>query len=262
MFDKEFNIMKEAILYVGDNIFLKGASKKTSKGKADYFTDKDIACEKYIIDTIKSNFLNDNIISEETNSYNDLKNRSWIIDPIDGTLNYMNGLKECGIQVAFYANGECQFAIIYLPYFKELYFAKKGEGAFLNDKKLDISPVEIKDAMIDMDIHSTDLEIVKLQNNIIYKLVPDILKIRMFGAACYNFVVVATSKTSAHILVGKKLNVWDTMPGLFICKEAGANTVDIQYNGYNIVIAADTEMLIELIVKIIKEEIDKLISNN
>ena len=58
MFDKEFNIMKEAILYVGDNIFLKGASKKTSKGKSDYFTDKDIACEKYIIDTIKSNFLN------------------------------------------------------------------------------------------------------------------------------------------------------------------------------------------------------------
>ena len=45
----------------------------------------------------------------------------------------MNGLKECGIQVAFYANGECQFAIIYLPYFKELYFAKKGEGAFLKN---------------------------------------------------------------------------------------------------------------------------------
>ncbi len=258
MFEKEYEIMKKAVRYVGDNIFLDHAKTITSKGAFDYFTDKDIECEKYIIDTIKKNFPNDNIVSEETNSQNEVKNRSWIIDPIDGTLNYMYDLPICGVQVAFFADNDYQFSFIYLPYIKEFYYAIKGRGAFLNDKRIENSPVETKDALVDIDLHTRDTIVAKMELDSIYELLPHVLRIRMSGSACFSLSKTASSCFGAHLIVAKKLNPWDIMPGLLICKESQKFITDEIYKDYRLIIVAQTKELQSLLENIFKKNIDKM----
>ena len=258
MFENEFEIMKKAILYVGDNIFLNHANTISSKGEFDFVTDKDYECEKYIIDKIKANFPDDNIVSEETNSHNEIKNRSWIIDPIDGTLNYMYNIPICGVQVAFFADNDYQFSFVYLPYIKELYYAIKEKGAYLNDRKLQNSPIETIDALVDIDLHDRNNSVVKMELDSIFELVPHVLRIRMNGSACYSLVKTASSSFGAHLIVDKKLNPWDIMPGLLICKESQKFITDEIYKGYRLIIVAQTKELQTLLENIFKKNIDKM----
>lgn len=256
MFEKEFKILQKAILYVGKHIFIKGAKSKTLKGNFDYFTDKDVACEKYLIDTIKRYFPNDNIVSEESNYKNNLVDRSWVIDPIDGTLNYMNGLKDCCVQLAFYANGETQFSFVYIPFEKEFYYAINGKGAYLNGKRLTVDKnKKIQECL--MAVCTTKKEkVIHMTHDLLYSLQDRILTERIVGSYGCATAMMANGNFGIFADISTKINLWDCMPGELICKEAGAIVIREKYNEYEYSVISASEKINEEIANEIKKQID------
>ncbi len=244
MFERETKLMAKAIKKLG-KIFLQGADEKTAKGSRDYVTDKDLKCEEILINTIKKYFPKDNIVSEETNKSNVLADRTWIIDPIDGTLNFMNYLPECGIQVAFYAQGESQLSFIYLPKLDEFYFAKNGGGAYLNGKQIVVNKnLELDQCMVSFSDHKVDE---KLKKAIAQK----VMSTRLFGSACYSFAKTASSSTAAYLIANN--NLWDYMPGMLLCKEAGCTCTSGEIDGTTYNLACCNENLSKFITREIKK---------
>ena len=111
----------------------------TFKAKKDLVTQFDVAVEKYLKKKFSKRFKNFNIIAEESDNSNIEFNNSIIIDPIDGTTNFVNGVPHTAISVGVYKNKKPYLAIVYNPILDELYTAKIGKGAFLNGKKLKVS---------------------------------------------------------------------------------------------------------------------------
>ena len=255
MYEREFKILKKAILYVGKHIFAKGASERKTKGNFDYVTDKDIACEKYLIDTIKKYFSNDNIVSEESNFQNDLKDRSWIIDPIDGTLNYMNGLKNCCVQLAFYAEGQSQFSFVYLPFKNDFYYAIKGKGAYLNGKKLIASKVKIQECVMAVCVTKHDNSLI-LTHNLLFALRNQILTERILGSYGCATAMTAAGNIGIFADISPHINLWDCMPGELICQEAGLELVRDEYKGYDYSVISNSQEINNIVIKEIKDQID------
>ncbi len=248
MFEREEKIMAKAIKKLG-KIFLSGADEKFAKGTHDYVTDKDLKCEEFLIATIKKYFPKDNIVSEESNKGNVLADRTWIIDPIDGTLNYMNGLSECGIQVAFYAQGETQLSFIFLPKFDQFYFAKNGCGAFLNGKQIVVNKnLELDDCLVAFCDNRVD-------DNFRKAVKDKVLKLREFGSASYSFAKTADSSLACYFLSTN--NLWDIIPGMLLCKEAGCTCTSGEIDGVAYNIACCNENLSRFMTRELNKVIKK-----
>lgn len=255
MFEKEFQVAKKAVKYVAKHILKEGATSVKPKGEYDYSTDKDIASENYIIEAIKKSFPNDNILSEEGNCENSLKDRTWIIDPIDGTVNYMKGLPLCCIQLAFYSEGKTQFSMIYLHAEKQLFYAINGKGAYLNGQRLQLEKNNIKASLAEVciarfyDVVSITCDVIKVINN-------DVLAFRSFGSYGYSLAKFAKGGFGVFFFISHKINLWDCLPGELICKEAGAYSIRKTYKNYDYHTISIDEEYANKVVKIIEEKID------
>ena len=102
-------------------------------------TEVDKFSETKIIEIIKKDFPDHNILSEEIGAINTSSNVKWIIDPIDGTINYAHRIPICCVSIGIEVNGEVVMGIVYNPMSGEQFFSEKGKGAFLNDKKIQVS---------------------------------------------------------------------------------------------------------------------------
>ena len=221
MYNKEIKVIKKAIKKACKKFLSDFHVERKAKGSFDYVTENDLACEKYLTAVIKKHFPKDNFLTEEFSHDGTLKDRTWIIDPIDGTINFMQGLPIYGLQMAFYDRGETQFAFIALPTAKELYFAQNGCGAYLNGKQIVVDKnVEMANTIVctsDPKHNDADYD---FYFRFAKAVATKTLCIRMLGAACCSYSAVASSKVGAYVLVTN--NEWDYMPGMLICKEAGA----------------------------------------
>ena len=186
-------------------------------------TNMDVDTEKYIITEIKKMFKNDNFLSEESNPKGELIDRTWIIDPIDGTSQFINGSDDWGIQLAFYDKGTTKFSIIYLPKKNEFYYAIEGKGAYLNNNKLlnepNIKP--LKQCIVEFS-GSIEKELeskIMIYNKLHIGQERLIADFKYTNSSCVAFTNVSKSIVSGLVLSTKKY--WDIMPGLLICKEAG-----------------------------------------
>ena len=227
-------------------------SSLTDKAAFDLVTSTDFNIEKYIISKIKEQYPQDVILSEETNSDTAVAQGlcTWTIDPIDGTYNMANGIKIYGIQCAAYVDGVLNLAAVYLPHFDELYYAKAGEGAYLNGERLQVKQNSLDHCVVSMgDFPHTRPNDIEQELKVISCLSTKIARIRMFGAACMDFACVASGKTSGTVIFTK--NKWDIAPGILLCKEAGALLKGI--NGdytdeSNVVIAVATQELYQTVI--------------
>lgn len=261
MYEKEFKLAKKLIRYVGKHIINHSAGKVSSKGKFDFVTDKDFESEQYLINNIKKSFANDNFLTEESYSQSQILDRTWIIDPIDGTHNFMNNFHIFCVQLAFYDAGNTQFSIIYIPKLNEIYYAIKNEGAYLNGKRLKINPQANLESMLVVADFSRDTDMMELNFKIMMDLKNICLSFRDMGSYGCETAFFASRRLGIFYHVNKKINAWDIMPGELICVEAGAISIyekykDIVYN----VIAINTTFA-EKVEKIIKNNIDKLSKN-
>ena len=245
MFEKEMRLGIKLALKAG-KLACNGKFKTHDKGKFDIVTDKDLEVEKFIIEQIKKKFPKDNIVSEETNYEKKISSRSWVIDPIDGTINFAKGLPEWGVQLAFVDHEETQFSVIYLPKFNLLFTAKNGDGAYCNFKQININPnVDLKDVVISTGDIKPSAAHKKAFNDCLNSIENKILISRKHGSACFALSMVANSCLGACF--APIHTPWDYLPGELIVKESGGHVIHETYKTVEYSIAAANENIAKFI---------------
>ena len=178
--------------------------------KGDLVTNLDLEIEQFLIGKMKENYPDYDIVSEEFNSKKLVTNNCFIIDPIDGTINFANGIPLWAIQVACVQNGKTIASVISIPRLNELYWADQT-GAYLNDKQIHVREIDIKNAVYTVE-GGKHLEIMQNMRDFTYKD-------RRYGSVGVAFSFTAAGRL--HGTVFESDNVWDYEPGLFLIKQAG-----------------------------------------
>lgn len=227
------------------------------KGWNDYVTTVDLQIEKKIIDNIRKTFKNDLILSEETSDIKLSDKRTWVIDPLDGTHNFLRGIPIYGLQFALIENFIPIFGVIYIHNTDETLIAVKGHGAFLNSVRVHANKnALLNSAVVTLGDFSKSKDHVmknRIRIEVLSKIVDHLAKIKMWGAACYDFFNISTGKTDVHIMFSFKL--WDVIPGYTIAKEAGCyfkqvNGDDFSFESKSIVVSSNKVVLDELLTLI------------
>ena len=189
----------------------------SKKGPKDFVTNSDLRAEKIIIEELKKGRPNYSIVSEENGIENnkDLKN-TWIIDPIDGTTNFLHGIPHFAISIALKSNDEIVSGLIFDPIKNEIFYAEKNSGAFYNNQRIRVS----KKTKINECLFATS----GIINNELD------LQFRKSGSAALDMAYVASGRYDGFFQ--KNLCLWDVAAGIIIVKEAGGVINHINLSDY------------------------------
>ena len=209
----------------------------SKKGPADFVTNSDLKAEKIIIEELKNARPNYSIVSEENGiEVNKDKNNTWIIDPIDGTVNFLHGVPHFAISIALKSNDEIVSGLIFDPIKNEIFFAEKENGAFFNNHRIRVSKKnDINDCLF--------VTGGKIKNE------PD-LSYRKSGCASLDMAYVASGRYDGYFQYG--LNLWDIAAGIILVKEAGGviNEIDLSVHKNIKVIASSVDINSKLLEKL------------
>ena len=186
----------------------------SKKGPSDFVTNADLKTEKIIIEELKKAKPNYCILSEENGSeINSDENNTWIIDPIDGTVNFLHGIPHFAISIALLSNNEIVSGLIFDPIKDEMFFAEKNNGAFHNNQRIRVSSkIKINECLF--------VTGGKIENDYNFTY-------RKSGCAALDLAYVASGRYDGYFQ--NNLNLWDIAAGLILVKEAGGiiNDVDL-----------------------------------
>ena len=189
----------------------------SKKGPTDFVTNSDLKVEKIIIEELKKARPNYSIISEENGiEKNKDQSNSWIIDPIDGTINFLHGIPHFAISIALKFKNEIVCGLIFDPIKDEMFFAEKNNGAFLNNQRIKVSKKK--------DINACLFATGGNQNSNID------LTTRKSGSAALDMAYVGAGRYDGYFQ--NNLNLWDIAAGIVIVKESGGivNEIDLLKN--------------------------------
>lgn len=227
MKSKELQYAIDAILKAGKIVSDNFRKVKTVKYKSSYndiVTDVDYKSEKVIIDNLNKTTQYP-IISEEgsESSAQYIDEKVWIIDSLDGTANYYRGIPFYSISIALVNKGEREIGVIYNPESGELYYAIKNKGAFLNEKRIEVSQKDtIKGSILFFD-HGYKKTNAHLYSKSIEIVSPVCLK-RSLGSTVLELCCVAQGIGDGYISVGDR--IWDYSAGALLVDEAGGKVTD------------------------------------
>ena len=193
----------------------------SSKGPGDFVSSADKRTEKIIIDELRKAHPEYGIITEESKPINksNTKNR-WIIDPIDGTMNFLNGVPQFAISIGYEEDGEIKCGTIFNPIMNEMFCAEKGNGAYLNNSRIRVSNKKnLKDALL---VTGGPKGASKIKDKIFSEYInvsDNVASIRKFGSAALDMAYVACGRFEGYWQ--RELNYWDIAAGIIILKEAG-----------------------------------------
>lgn len=219
---------KEAALSAGEYLAGKlGHIRSVSfKGRRDLVTDADVTAEKIITEIIKNKFSDHAILAEEKVDIKGNSDYGWIIDPIDGTTNFASQIPHFAISLGLLFKDEIILGVIYDPIKKEMFYAEKGKGAFLNDERIFISKeTDLHASMISLGLGYDD-EKAKKSMESISRLRPIVRGIRMDGCASLDLCYVASGRFD--IFFHRFLKPWDLSAGFLIVNEAGGIVKDFE----------------------------------
>jgi myo-inositol-1(or 4)-monophosphatase len=196
------------------------------KGDINLVTNVDIECESRILELLKENFPDDEVISEEkTNTYAAGKSR-WIVDPLDGTTNYAHGYPFFCTSIGYEVKGEMVVGVIYNPIMDELFFARKGEGSFFNGEQIRVSAIEeIKQALLVTGFPYDVATNPKNNLNHWTALMMRAQALRRDGSAGLNLSYVAAGRFDGFWET--QLSPWDMAAGVLIVREAGGTVTSL-----------------------------------
>ena len=201
----------------------------SKKGPLDFVTNSDLKTEKIIIEELKKAKPNFSIISEENGTEdNKDKNNTWIIDPIDGTVNFLHGIPHFAISLALKSNDEIVSGLIFDPIKNEMFYAEKDSGAFFNNHRVRVSKKnQINDCLF--------VTGGKMKNELD-------LPYRKSGCAALDMAYVAAGRYDGYFQ--HNLNIWDIAAGVILIKEAGGiiNDIDLTVNENINVIASSPDI--------------------
>tara|TARA_Y100000310_G_scaffold345455_1_gene465188 strand:+ start:2567 stop:3337 length:771 start_codon:yes stop_codon:yes gene_type:complete len=226
----EIEVAKKACVEAGKIAmkYFQGNFTVTKKGKIDLVTNADLECEQKIKKVIAAEYPTHSFLGEEEGKVGSDKNL-WIIDPIDGTTNFAHGIDNFSHSVALVRDNEVICGVVYNPVQKKMFTAAKGQGAFLNGKKIVVSKTEkLIDSVIVTGFPYDDGELRASAVGSIKSLVGNCQGIRRFGSAALDFCFVAQGVFDGYYEYF--LNPWDVAAGFLIAKEAGAKITDINGN--------------------------------
>ena len=209
----------------------------SKKGPLDFVTNSDFKVEKIIIEELKRARPNYSIISEENGvENNNDKNNTWIIDPIDGTINFLHGIPHFAISIALKCDNEIISGLIFDPIKNEMFFAEKENGAFFNNHRVRVS----KKNQLDDCLFVTGGQIFQKLD----------LTYRKSGCAALDMAYVAAGRYDGFFQ--NNLNLWDIAAGIILIQEAGGvlNKIDLSVNKNIKIIASSTDINSKLLEKL------------
>ena len=199
----------------------------TPKGLNDFVTDIDKKAEREIIAIIKKAHPNHQIIAEETGLHAGLAECEWIIDPLDGTHNYMRGFPHFCVSIAFRYRGKLEHGLIFDPIRHELFTASRGEGARLNERRLRVSATtKLPNAVVGTGFPMRYPDKLSDYLSFFQQVMLEISKIRCSGSAALDLAYVAAGRLDGYFET--RLKSWDIAAGALLVKEAGGLVGDWQ----------------------------------
>lgn len=213
--------------------YFNGEFKISNKeGVNNLVTEADHESERVIIEVIRQAFPDHYILSEESGKMATDSSYKWIIDPIDGTVNFANGIPICCVSIGVEHNGQMILGAVYNPFIKEFFFAEKGQGATLNGAAIKVS----KQAEVSKSCLVTGFPYSYLgQDNgpleIFDKFIRSGVPIRRLGSAAIDLCWVAAGRFDGFY--EHKLEAWDSAAGFLIVEEAGGKVTDFKGDYYS-----------------------------
>lgn len=214
--------------------FFNGEFKITNKeGINNPVTEADHAAEKAIFEVIKADFPDHFILSEEAGEIKMDSDYKWIIDPIDGTINFSNGIPICCVSIGLEHEGKIVMGAVYNPLMEEFYFAQKGFGASLNDKKIAVTKKDkVVNSCLVTGFPYTYLDAPNGPLQVFEKLIRKGVPVRRLGSAALDLCWLAAGRFDGFY--EHKLNPWDSAAGFLIIEEAGGKVTDFKGDYYSV----------------------------
>ena len=232
----------------------------SSKGPGDFVSTADKRTEKILIDELLRAHPDYGILTEESGVLNKSNTQKrWIIDPIDGTSNFLNGIPQFAISIGYEEDNEIKCGIIFNPITNEMFFAEKGNGAYLNNSRIRVSNKKrISDSLL---VTGGPKQSSKIKDKIFAEYLnvsEKVSNVRKFGSAALDMAYVACGRFDGYWQ--REINYWDVAAGIIIVKEAGGfinlfeenNNFSLKKN----ILASNTYIHEELIQLILKKDIE------
>ncbi|GAB2940299.1 inositol monophosphatase family protein [Streptomyces heilongjiangensis] len=194
----------------------------TKSSAVDVVTEMDIASEKLITALLAERRPHDGVLGEEGASVEGTSGVQWVIDPIDGTVNYLYGLPSWAVSIAARLDGETVVGVVHAPVRGETCRAVLGEGAYVNDRPARVRPAPALELALVGTGFGYRAERRARQADVLRELIPEVRDIRRGGSAAIDLCDVAVGRLDAYYERG--LNAWDYAAGDLIAREAGALT--------------------------------------
>jgi myo-inositol-1(or 4)-monophosphatase len=191
-----------------------------NKAANDFVSEVDKAAESAIINEIKKVFPQHSILAEESGEIVGDSEYQWIIDPLDGTTNYLHSFPQYAVSIALYEKNVAAHAVVYDPFKEELFYASKGEGAYLNDERIRVTKTRgLENALVGTGFPFKHPQHLDCYLDTFKAIHPQVAGIRRAGSAALDLAYVAAGRLDGFWEIG--LNNWDMAAGALLVKEAG-----------------------------------------
>lgn len=268
-----YKLAEELVLNAGEVIESSIDKKKTTQCKSidwDLVTEYDRKIEDVLIKELSQRFPTHKFIGEESVAKDGLpqltNDPTWIIDPIDGTTNFVHQFPHTCISLAFLINKRAEIGIVYNPIVKQFFSAQRNNGAFLNGKPIQTSSVQdLSQALVAMEpwLAKDRTQLTSVYTRM-HALIQGTHGIRSLGTAALTLCYVAMGAVEAYHIEG--IDAWDVAAGKLIIEEAGGIVIDTNGSELNLmapkVIAACNQSIAEQLVKLCKDADLKSINKN
>lgn len=190
----------------------------------DFVTETDLAAERIIIETLRRAYPDHGFLAEESGA-SEPREYTWIIDPIDGTTNFIHGIPHFAISIALRVGGRLEQAVVYDPVKEDLFTATRGAGAFLNNQRIRVTQrPDLRGALLGTGIPFRAHQDLDRYVDGLRRLLPDTAGVRRIGSAALDLAYVACGRFDGFFELS--LNVWDVAAGVLLVQEAGGIVAD------------------------------------
>ena len=205
-----------------------GALEVKAKNKNDFVTQVDKAAEQAIIGVIHAAYPDHSILAEESGDTPGARaEHRWVIDPLDGTTNYIHGFPQYCVSIALEHRGVPTHGVVYDPGKNELFTASRGRGAFLDDRRMRVSKcLRLQDALVGTGFPYKEVSRLDLYMRQLRTMMTSSAGVRRAGAAALDLAYVAAGRLDAFWEMG--LSRWDMSAGALLIQEAGGMVADLQ----------------------------------
>jgi myo-inositol-1(or 4)-monophosphatase len=219
-----------------------GLASKTSA--TDPVSDADREAERVIRELLSAERPDDGLVGEEGSRIEGEHSRRWIVDPLDGTVNFLYGLRAWGVSIALEDEEGLAVGVVFNPVSGECFAAERGRGATMSGRPIHVTDCRSLDSAMVATGFSYEAERRAEQAQLLVELLPRIRDLRRAGAAALDLAYVAAGRVDAYYERGLKR--WDEAAGLLLVREAGGVTAELKGEPHGVMAAGTSELLEEL----------------